>query len=246
MKKLFCIFVICCIPFFSASYYVKVSAETNYMRVITEDTPLYSDSQKTDLLFYLPYTYYVKVIRYEGELAYVECYGKTSIKLDGYVPADLLYYDGLSVTDPYADVKISTIKPSVMYTDKALSTPLQYVFSSRQLDYYGKLLTDYGIIYYVGYNGQLGYVKESDVTPFELENHPNELTFIKTQTPQEEQPDEQETPTEQKDDDFSTLKITIVICLAVAGIIGFFIATKKRTVTINETANTYYDENDYE
>lgn len=247
MKRLFVLFIILlalvdCCSFMN----VTAKAQGTYQRVITEDTPFFAYYTDSEPLFYLPYTYYVKVIGYENGYSHVECYGKNSIKIDGYVPTDLLYDDGLSVTNPYADIKIYTLTPSIIYVDSRLSTPMQYVFPSRQLDFYGILPTLQGNLYYVGYNGKLGYIKETEIQPFIIENHPNELTFLQTDVEVEvpevepETNEEQEQPTDNK-----TLKILIIVALSIAGIIAFFVATKKRTDT-NYTNHQYYDENEYE
>ena len=166
-----------CIITFSPSV-IKVTADSEYRRIITSDTPFYSDGTGTELLFYLPYTYYVKVIEYGQILSHVECYGgEKSIALDGYVPTSMLYQDNLSVISPYLKKHIMTATTTVLYSDKGLSTPIQYVFSSRELVYYGQLTNfDNSIIFFVSYNNKLGYVSENSIVPFEIENHPNQLT----------------------------------------------------------------------
>ncbi len=85
----------------------KASTSTDFRRIITEDTPIYSDSLGINLLFYLPYTYYVKVIEYGETLSHVECYGTgKSIAIDGYVPTLMLYKDDLPVPSPYMEKKL--------------------------------------------------------------------------------------------------------------------------------------------
>ena len=223
-----------------------VKAESTYMRVITDDTPFFANYSDNEPLFYLPYTYYVKVIGYENGYSHVECYGKNSIKIDGYVPTDLLHDDGLTVENPYVDVKIYTLTPSIIYSDSSVSNPMQYVFPSRQLDFYGVLPTEQGNLYYVGYNGKLGYVKETEIQPFSIENHPNELTFLQTDVEvllPDNPPDTQQSTTISTNN--STIKIIIIVCLTIAGIIGLFVVTKKRT-EFDTNINSYYDENEYE
>ena len=91
--------------------------------------------------------------------------------------------------------------------------------------------------FYVGYGGSLGYVKESDVYPFTLSNHPNELTFIPKETPPEDTPKEQT-------ENASALRIIIIVSLALAGLSGLVIVLKKNPKPLTNTG--YYDENDYE
>ena len=247
MKKILIFLAILISVFFSTYPSIKtVNAENSYLRVITEDTPFYSDKNGEELLFYLPYTYYVKILEYHNEYAHVECYGKNSVAIDGYVPKDMLFYDGLPVINPFLDVKINTSIPAVLYADKTLKTAIQYVFPSRELDYYGVFKGETENLYFVGYNGKLGYVRESEIIPFVIENHPNELTFIEPELPTtEEIPQETPKDTGGNNTDYSGLRIAIIVCLCVAGIIALFVAIKKKPDT-SQVASGYYDENDYE
>jgi hypothetical protein len=95
------------------------------------------------------------------------------------------------------------------------------------------------MLYFVGYNSRLGYVKETDLYPFTVPNHPNELSFL---TP--EQPSNNPQPAPEQNNDFFSLKAIIVLCLIFAGIIALFIALKVKPE--KNVAISYYDENDYE
>ena len=217
------------------------SQNNTYLRVITEDTPFYSDSNCLNLLFYLPYTYYVKVLGYENDVAHVECYGtQNSIALDGYVPVQMLFLDGLEVLNPYLNKTITTLSTTLLYLDLDGKQAIQYLFNNRQLTYYGlAFANDNSVMFYVGYNSKLGYVKESDVMPFTITNHPNELTFLIPETPPEQPSVESQNTTTT-----SVLKIVIFSCLLLAGIVALFIAVKNKQPS--HVASSYYDENDYE
>ena len=218
----------------------KVNAESVYMRVITEETPFYKNADDVAPLFYLPYTYYVKVLESNASVTHVECYGNGgTAAIDGFVPTDYLFKDDLTVENPYVVLTITTVGTAVLYEDTTLSTPLQYIFADRELNYYGALNHESGMIYYVSYNGRLGYVKEAEVYPFSIPNHPNALTFLTPDTPT---PD-QTTPEGESGGVFG-LKVAIIVCLIFAGIVALFIALgKKRNQT---AAAAFYDENDYE
>ena len=170
-------------------------------------------------------------------------YGSGGAAIDGYVPTDKLYRDGLSVDAPYPDIKTATAQTTVLYKTAALTSSLQYVFEGRELYLYGKYYSPQGkTLYYVGYNDRLGYVKEEDLVPFTLSNHPNELTFLPSEPKEEEKPEEQQTaePAER----LSVLRIAIFAVLGLAGVIALvFAANKKPKVS---PAASYYDENDYE
>ncbi len=222
---------------------VNIYNAPSYLRVINSNTPFYKNASDVNPLFYLPYTYYVKVLGEIGSFWHVECYGTSNtIAVDGFVPKDLLFNDNLPVLNPYLSLTVTTAKTAVLYAEPDLSVYTQYIFSERNLIYLGEYPTNTEKLYFVSYNGKLGYVKESDVYPFLIANHPNELTFL---TPPEEQ-----TPSENQNsntvglENYFSLKIIIIVCLIFAGIVGLFIALKVKP-TRSVTAH-YYDENDYE
>lgn len=215
-----------------------------FLRVITDDTPFYKNSDDTSPLFYLPYTYYVKVLDDNGDFLHVECCGLNFAAIDGYVPKNVLFEDGLSVGEPYPYITIKTSANATLYQDSSLTTAIQYVFPEREMCYYGTYSGTNGNLYYVSYNGKLGYVKESEVYPFSIPNHPNELTFITPDTSEEEEPSEESTESETTTEDFFSLKIIIIVCLLFAGLVALFVALKgkpQKAATMG-----YYDENEYE
>lgn len=224
----------------------KVNAENYYLRVINENTPFYVDANGQSLLFYLPYTYYVKIINYGKEYTHVECYGTFTAGLDGYVPNDLLFDDGLEVSNPYPNIELTTSTTCILFADFNLKQQQQFIFANRSLNYYGTYTAPNGeILYYVGYNERLGYVKESQVMPFTIPNHPNPLTFIV--------PEEEENPLPENDNDknmesyekVDPFHWIILGLLILAGLISIVIVVtgKQRN---NKTAISYYEENDYE
>ena len=126
----------------------------------------------------------------------------------------------------------------MLYADATLSSPLQYIFAERSLLYFGERQSLSGKLFYVAYNNKLGYVKESDIMPFIINNHPNKLTFITESTPEENQ------TSSQSQNDFFNLKTIIIVCLLLAGIIALFIALSNKNTYTKRT--NYYEENDYE
>lgn len=218
-------------------------AASEYRRVIDQKTPFFQSIHDSLPIFYLPYTYYVRIIGSQGELTHVQLHGDNGIAgIDGYVPTDLLFYDGLEVANPFLNLDITTAGTTVLYQDQYLSIPSQYIFAERKLKYYGHVNNSTENIYYVSYNNKLGYVRESEILPFVIPNHPNELTFIVEPTPPPVQEDPITTQPQTQSDAFG-LKAIIIICLLFAGIIALFISLGKK----NDTVKTnYYEENDYE
>ncbi len=221
---------------------VTVKAADSYLRVITDDTPFYKNVADQTPTFYLPYTYYVKNLGSIDEFTHVEVYGQNGVAaIDGFVPTDMLFYDGLSVDNPFVSLSLKTQNTAILYADIALTQPVLYLFDDRTLSYYGKASLDGKNIYYVGYNDRLGYVKEDNVYPFSIPNHPNELTFIVPEEPVVPPKNEQLDPTK---DDYVVLKAAIVVCLILAGVIALVFVVKNRPN--KNVAISFYDDNDYE
>lgn len=218
---------------------VTVKAESeNYLRVITLDTVLYSDKNLTKPLFYLPYTYYIKVLDETDNTVHAEIGGINTVKIDGYVEKDKLFFDDQEVLSPYPEKTLTTITSGILYEDSELKHAIQYIFDKREMVYYGEYKNNENRIYYVSYNGKLGYVTENCLTPFTIEEHPNKKTFIK-ETTVEDPPTERFELTNEL-----ILRIIIIGSLLLAGIIGLIYSVKKKPK--KEPVVTYYDENDFE
>ena len=116
---------------------------------------------------------------------------------------------------------------------------IQYVFKDRQLRFYGFALSESGDnLIFVEYNGNLGYVKESYVTPFTIENHSNPLTFLTPETPQKPEVQEQNTTG-------ADLRIIIIGSLVLAGLISLVVIFKNKPEK-KAFSSEYYEEGDFE
>ena len=230
-------FIAFALTFFSSltlfsSYGANAKAESEpYYRIIDEITPFFADENQTELLFYLPYTYYVKILSVNGNTAHIE-YG--NIAIDGYTYFDKLFREEQSVLLPYPDVSVKTQKSTLLYQDKECLTPVKYVFAERTMRFYGKALLNNSYVYYVEYNGEMGYVSEESLYPFTVEPHKNPFTFIT-----EENPDQKP-----KTNNSLPFKIIIFSCLGLSGIIAIFISIKNKKSP--EKLGDYYEENDFE
>ena len=227
---------------------LSVYAGYDFRRIIDDTTPFYSDKQGNNLLFYLPYTYYVRVLEKGDWLSRVEIVGENVISIDGYVPTDMLFDDDLAVSSPYVNLNVKLKNTATMYDSPSCLNAIHIVYSDRDLNYYGTVMRDDGVrLFYVSYFNKIGYVYENDVVPFTIPNHPNELTFIVTEEPSPPETNQEPTEETQQPDSSSVLsnvRIIIFTCLIFAGLLAIVFAFKNKQKPIKET--NYYDENDYE
>ena len=243
MKKTVILFSVIIISVITSSFLFTHSVYTadasgDYLRVITTDTPIYEDRAMSKMLFYLPYTYYVRIISVEGDAAHIEYSGDFAPAIDGYTHYSLLFKDGLSVENPYPALTVKTCKTAAFYSDYGLINNIRYVFPERNLYYYGYVSFGETYVYCVSYNGNLGYVKEDGLYPFTVADHPNELTFIK------KEPEVEETFTEtaiNKENNTFILRIIVIGCLILAGLIAAFAVRRPK----KSDSVAYYDENDF-
>ncbi|MBQ3596602.1 MAG: hypothetical protein II988_02170 [Clostridia bacterium] len=215
--------------FFSCFTPFKVKADTNdvYYRVITDDVGFFSKREDKLPAFYLPKSYFVRLVDDYGEFLHVECFGsQLSPTLDGYVLASqvVLYKEQLS--SPYLDLSVTTSVATGLFSDVNLTVRQQMVFADRQLGFYGNIKADDGeTLFFVHYNDKVGYVKESAITPFTIPFHPIPLV---TDQPEVEGDREQSTSTTNQ-----TFRAAIIICLMIAGLLAIIIVYKRKSSNPN-------------
>jgi hypothetical protein len=210
--KLLALFIILTIQTTALPAFANTS--DNYYRITERGVYFNASPSPNSALFELPTTYYVKKIGETGDYYHVECFGNSTQTplLDGYVLKSAVTES--PATDPYLTFSVTTANSAVLYEDKALTVPIQYIFKERTLGYYGMMETDHDIIYMVSYNGKIGYIKEDDLTPFTVPTHPTpleDLSVVAPENPLGENPDKNATGT--------NLKVTVIVALALATLI---------------------------
>ena len=128
MKKLaltlMAIFIIWLLPVKAIDVNASV-IKGSYMRVINHTTCFYRTPQDTTALFYLPYTYYVKVLNKDGDYLHVECYGNGNTpRIDGYVLEQDLYFDNLLVIEPYLNLSLTTLSLKIFQRPSLRLNPI--------------------------------------------------------------------------------------------------------------------------
>lgn len=241
MKKLFPLVLFLLITLSVQPVSVRAENETAYLKINAEKAAFYLDDERTSLLCYLPYTYYVRLIEETQNSYHVEIGAETLPKIDGYVDKLSFINDGKTdFSSPYPFLTLTTETTAVLYDDCLLTKPVQYLFKNRSMNYYGYYIDAKGdYCYYVSYNGKLGFVKESELTPFTIAKHPNSIVTTET-VPTTTEPFEQE---QENSNDAFGIKIAVYVCLGLGGIIALVVAIKP---VKRKKETRYYDENEYE
>ncbi|MBE5756205.1 MAG: hypothetical protein E7342_00215 [Clostridiales bacterium] len=218
--------------------YKTTSADTySYARVIKE-VGFYKTTSDEKPLFYLPYSYYVKVLEEGAVFSKIECFGENSLSpsLEGFaLTDDLVKETSLEVFSPYLSFTIETASYTPLYQDINFDKISQYLFENRTLNYYGYNKVNGGYVYFVEYNGKLGFVREESIKPFTLPLHENPIDVPVVTPPNEEVQNEND-----NSNSLSVIILVLTLVLTVAVIIYIFVPKKPKLNT------GYYDENDFE
>lgn len=208
-----------------------------YMRVVDNKTPFFLTTTDSIPLFYLPCSYFVKIIGQTENFYHVECFGVGTPAIDGLVPKSKLVEIDYQVENPYMQATITTISSCMLYSDCSAKQSLYHIFADRTLNLYGTLFIEgEENLYLVCYNDKLGYVKESCIKPFVMPTHP--IPLPQEQKPQNTQTTEIKSPSNNVDG----LKTAIIICLALAGVIALCLAVKRKNKPSHASATTFVDD----
>ncbi len=217
---------------------------------MNESTPFYSDYGLSMIKFYLPYTYFVKVVDAQAEVTrviYMD--GQSNIPLrEGYIKTcDLFLFDG-EPTNPYPEVNIKITSDEVLFADSQKQYPKTVLTSGDLAVYYGDLTDGNEKFCYVYCNGYVGYVRKSAFAPFEIPRHSLPLT---PEIP--DPPISSEVPIESDngaisgaDDNLdSTMRIIVIIAVALTCVSVIYLLFKPKQTTDFKVA-PWRDEDDFD
>lgn len=222
----------------------RARAYDSFGRAIERDVGFYKDPQASELLFYLPFTYYVRIAEKGETVSRAELFAGdySTPAIDGYVYTDSLYYDGTSPETPYCELTLTTAAPAGFYADAAATVLVRHIFENRALKFYGYTYDAEGnYVYFVDYNGELGYVREECVVPFEIAPHPAPLP----QPEEPETPQTPETPPEGGGALSTGLKIAVIVALVLAVAVILAFSVRPHNKKPEEPFEENYSDNEY-
>lgn len=164
--------VLTAVVVFAATSLPAASASDKQYLLIGEDVAFYSlePTGGDSALFTLPQDFYVALVS-ESDGYYKVSYQESDAsyaKLYGYVEKSEV--EKASPSFPlYPKIVVTALKNTVIYADKAMTTPVCYVLSGQKVAVYG--LSEEGSAF-AAFQGELGYVALSAFESFDVPTHP--------------------------------------------------------------------------
>ena len=205
-------------------------AETGFLRMEKDGLPFYSDINATELLFYLPESYFLKILSENSNIAHVEINIENSPTLDGYVYSSQFKTYPTDYGLSYPSITLS-LKTDCAFYPSLKENPSLYVFRNRTLTYYGEITYNDVDYCYVSYNNKVGYVEKNCLSSFSVPLHPEPI--LKPVVTKK---------TTLKSEENTGVRLIIISLLFVSGIVGILTASKPKK---KEEPASFYDENDF-
>lgn len=173
MKKLIFITLIILTAFTINTPKSSAKASVNYAMVITENACFWSDASQKYLKFYLPYSYFVKVVTVGAEYSRVIYMDgdKNHPECEGYVKTSDLNFEISPSDSPYPKLTLFCETSDVLFSDVEIKSPLTVINKNTQAIYYGEITHDAENYVFVYANGYAGYVRKSAFSSFSLPTH---------------------------------------------------------------------------
>ncbi|MBP5373175.1 MAG: hypothetical protein J6Y44_03215 [Clostridia bacterium] len=243
MKRTAAFFVVLLILFSAIPSGAALGARAegfSYARVVSDNAVFYSDAALAITRFYLPKSYFVKIVSIGVEssrVIYMESNDHPAA--EGYVKNADLYFTSQTPTEPYPALTLTVAVDEVMFADVSRTQP-KCVLSKNSLEYYYGEIVSAGETYLYVYSlGNVGYVKKSSFQDYSLPLHP---TFVEqteqTSAPDTSKSDSSNTPSPVGS--VTTAQVIIIALLIVGVLCMLFLLLRPEQKYKNKDA--YYDD----
>lgn len=257
MKKVFsaCAFLIFIISiFFTLAPYAlfsrphpqKARAQTAfsvYARILDENTALYSDPSCSLIKFYLPSTYFVRVIS-AGEtvtkVAYME--NAEAPSREGFIKTEKLYaFDGVP-EQPYPALKLVFSCEEIIFSDPAPSGPRTVLEGGATALYYGEVQSGGVLYYYVYAGGYVGYVRASAFYPHTLQPSSVPLPEPEPTPDQTQTPSADDNAEKSENSSKGALTAALIIAVSVCSLSAAYLLLRPRNLPARNAAASRDDD----
>ena len=222
------------------------ASEASWARIINDQTPFFSDINCTMIKFYLPKSYFVKILQL-GDDATRVIYMDSDLKIpsrEGYIKTcDLLIFEQ-PVYNPYPNITLKITADEILFADSNKNYPKTILSYGDSGLLYGTLIINGENFCYVYANGYIGYVRRSAFAPFEIPMHEIPLS---TQNSSEESEDSSPTTPQTNDTNSidSTLKIVIIVAISITCLSVIYLLFKPKNETSLKVALTQESDDDF-
>lgn len=215
-----------------------------WVRVVNDDTKLYTNASTTKITCTLHKSYYLKVITATSAYYQVEFMNNTQQfpKITGYVLQSQVEEQSETPELPYYPSQSIVVKENSapIYLSPLSSAEVIVVATNTQtMSYYGYIDNLGTTWYYVYYSGVFGYVQSQYTTQPDIPLHPTPLPVTPepdpTPTPNPEDDPTQETPPQSGTSEI--VLIIFVILLSVGLVLALFLPGNLK----KKSADSYYD-----
>ncbi len=161
-------FLICALSYSQST--LAFADEIKYGRIVTPDCAFYADASCKILKFYLPESYYVKIIAVKSDVSRVVFKDGGSLypMSEGYVKNVCLELCDSAPLTPYPDINLELTRDEVIFSDVERLSPIVVVERSHQPVFYGDITINGESLLYVYAKGYVGYMSKTAFKEFEV------------------------------------------------------------------------------
>lgn len=207
-----------------------------YARVLNEKTPFYSDPNCKILKFYLPYSYFVRIIKAGDEatkVIYME--NEQAPAREGYVKTCDLYICDYVPESPYPRLKLTLKNDGILFSNPSSGEALVVLNAGEVAYYYGEAQSSSDAYYYVFSGTYVGYVRKDAFFEHALPLHPQEIPKTEPDEPDFSEPTSDDRPSDENDNS-SLLSAVIIIAVSLITISVIYALFRSESKSIKRAA----------
>ncbi len=221
--------------------------EITWARIVNDQTAFYSDMACTMIKFYIPKSYFVKVLQIGDDSTRVIYMDNDSTipSREGYLKTcDLLIFED-AVYNPYPNFSVKITADEILFADSNKNYPKTVLSYGDTALIYGTLSIAGENFCYVYSNGYIGYVRRSAFAPFEIPLH--EIPLVKPDSNNQTENITSNSQTDPSPDASidSTMKIVIIIALSITCLSVIYLLFKPKNQTSVKLAVSQDNDDDF-
>ncbi len=222
----------------SATQYEKVFAATEYARILNEQTPFFADPACQILKFYLPYSYYVRVVKTESESVRVIYMENSSAPMrEGYLKFCDYYPCDYIPENPYPALNLLLKADEILFSSASGGDARVVLCAGERAYYYGEIEQNGEIFYYVYSGAHIGFVRKNAFYEHELLLH----SYPLPETEEEASDSESPLQSERNDKNGGGVSAIAIAIISVIGVCVIYLLFRPESRALKKAAPTEDD-----